>query len=68
MLSEIKAKYEFMNIKNVSREDILAVHRVPLQLMKIIPNNFGELEYINGASLFLNELVSILRRLKEFED
>ena len=57
-----------MNIKNVSREDILAVHRVPLQLMKIIPNNFGELEYINGASLFLNELVSILKRLKEFDD
>lgn len=46
-ISEVAAKDEFLNIKNVSRDDQLAGHRVPAQLMGIIPNNtggFGDVE------------------------
>lgn len=41
LLSEIVAKDEFLNIKNVSRNDMMAVHRVQLQMMGIIPSNVG---------------------------
>ena len=40
-LSEVAAKDEFLNIKNVSRDDIMAAHRVPPQMMGIMPNNVG---------------------------
>ncbi|GKJ20610.1 hypothetical protein NUBL13794_17140 [Klebsiella pneumoniae] len=29
-LSEVAAKDEFLNIKNMSRDDMMAAHRVPL--------------------------------------
>lgn len=32
-LSEVAAKDEFLNIKNVSRDDMMAAHRVPPQMM-----------------------------------
>ncbi len=31
MLPKIKAKDNFLNINNVSRDDMMAAHRVPLQ-------------------------------------
>ncbi len=40
-LSEVAAKDEFLNIKNVSRDDMMAAHRVPPQMMGIIPSNVG---------------------------
>lgn len=40
-LSEVAAKDEFFNIKNVTRDDVLAAHRVPPQLMGIVPANSG---------------------------
>lgn len=48
-LSEVAAKDEFLNIKNVSRDDMMAAHRVPPQMMGIMPNNVGGL--INEAEL-----------------
>lgn len=42
-LSEVAAKDEFLNIKNVSRDDMMAAHRVPPQMMGIMPNNVGGL-------------------------
>ena len=50
LLSEVAAEYESMNIKNVSRDDIMAAHRVPPQMLGIIPNNtggFGDVEKIS---------------------
>ena len=35
------AKDEFVNIKASSRDDVLAAHRVPPQLMGMRPNNVG---------------------------
>ncbi len=40
-VSEVTAKDEFFNIKNVTRDDLLAAHRVPPQLLGILPSNTG---------------------------
>lgn len=40
-VSEIAAKDEFFNIKNCTRDDVLAAHRVPPQLLGSMPNNTG---------------------------
>ncbi|WP_427184857.1 phage portal protein [Bordetella bronchialis] len=40
-ISEVAARDDFFNIKNVTRDDILAAHRVPPQLMGIVPSNTG---------------------------
>jgi len=40
-IGEAAAKDEFFNIKNVSRDDQLAAHRVPPQLMGVVPANAG---------------------------
>lgn len=42
-ISEVTAKDEFLNIKSVSRDDVMAAHRVPPELMSIIPSNTGGL-------------------------
>lgn len=69
-VSEVAAKDEFFNIKNVTRDDVLASHRVPPPLMGIIPNNtggFGDVE--KAASVFYrNELVPLQTRLLEINE
>ncbi|MDP8173114.1 phage portal protein [Pasteurella skyensis] len=66
-LSDAVGKDEFLNIKNTSRDDILAAHRVPPQLMGIIPTNtggFGDVE--KAAKVFcINEITILQRRLEE---
>lgn len=53
-LSEVAAKDEFFNIKNVTRDDILAAHRVPPQLMGIVPNVTGGFGSISDAAKVFN--------------
>jgi capsid portal protein len=36
-ISEVAAKDEFLGIKDATRDDILAVHRIPPQLLGIVP-------------------------------
>ncbi|EAN9048144.1 TPA: phage portal protein [Salmonella enterica subsp. enterica serovar Anfo] len=66
-LSEVAAKDEFLNIKNVSRDDMMAAHRVPPQMMGIMPSNvggFGDVE--KAAKVFVrNELLPLQKRLTE---
>lgn len=66
-LSEVAAKDEFLNIKNVSRDDMLAAHRVPPQMMGIIPNNTGGFGDVEKASrVFVrNELMPLQKRFEE---
>lgn len=55
-LSEVAAKDEFLNIKNVSRDDMMAAHRVPPQMMGIMPSNvwgFGGLGMWRKRRMFL---------------
>lgn len=40
-VSEVAAKDDFTAIKTVSRDDVLAAHRVPPQLIGIVPGNTG---------------------------
>ena len=40
-IAEVGAKDEFMGIKNTTRDDVLAAHRVPPQLLGIVPANAG---------------------------
>lgn len=69
-LSEVAAKDEFLNIKNVSRDDMMAAHRVPPQMMGIIPNNTGGFGDVEKASrVFVrNELMPLQKRLQELND
>ncbi len=66
-LSDAVGKDEFLNIKNTSRDDILAAHRVPPQLMGIIPTNTGGFGDVEKAAkvFFINEIKLLQRRLKE---
>ncbi len=63
--SEMAAKDEFWKMKNVTRDDQLATHRVPPQLMGIIPSNnggFGDVE--EAAMVFArNEVKPLQDRL-----
>jgi phage portal protein, PBSX family len=48
-LSEVAAKDEFLNIKNVNRDDMMVAHRVPPQMMGDMPSNvggFGDVEKV----------------------
>lgn len=69
-VSEVAAKDDFWNIKNVSRDDQLAGHRVPPQLMGIIPANtggFGDVE--KAARVFVaNELEPLQERFRELNE
>jgi PBSX family phage portal protein len=66
-LSEVAAKDEFLSIKNVSRDDMMAAHRVPPQMMGIMPSNVGGFGDVEKASrVFVrNELIPIQKRLEE---
>jgi PBSX family phage portal protein len=64
-LSEVTAKDEFFNIKNITRDDILAAHRVPPQLLGIVPSNSGGFGAIAPAAKVFgaNELRPLQARL-----
>jgi len=52
-IGEATAKDEFFNIKNVSRDDQLAAHRVPAELIGVVPTNgsaFGNV--VNATRVF----------------
>lgn len=66
-LSEVAAQDEFLNIKNVSRDDMMAAHSVPPQMMGIIPNNTGGFGDVGKASrVFVrNEFIPLQKRFQE---
>ena len=71
-ISELAAKDEFLNIKNVTRDDVLASQRTPPQLLGIIPSNAGGFGSISEAreSYWYSEIVpeqnSIANALNEW--
>jgi PBSX family phage portal protein len=69
-IAEVAAKDEFLGIKNVSRDDLLAAHRVPPQLLGIIPQNNGGFGDVRSAMdvFFANEiepLMAVMRQVNE---
>lgn len=69
-ISEVSARDEFFNIKNVTRDDVLAAHRVPPQLMGIIPNNTGGFgDAAKAAAVFnANEIKPLQQRFRELNE
>ena len=50
-VGEVTAKDEFSGVKNISRDDVLVAHRVPPQLLGIVPVNSGGFGDITKASM-----------------
>lgn len=61
-IGEATAKDEFLNIKNVSRDDQLAAHRVPPELIGVVPASgvaFGNV--VNAARVFARNEIQPLQ-------
>ena len=69
-ISEVAAKDEFLGIKNTSRDDVLAAHRVPPQLLGIIPQTNGGFGPVKDASetFFMNEIEPLQAVFLELND
>lgn len=69
-ISEVAAKDEFLGIKNTTRDDILAAHRVPPQLIGVVPTNSGGFGDVEKAAqiFFLNEIAPLQQRFLEIND
>lgn len=71
-VSELAAKDEFLNIKNATRDDVLASQRTPPQLLGIIPSNAGGFGSISEAreTFWFSEVVpeqnSIAQQVNEW--
>lgn len=69
-VGEQAAKDEFLNIKNVSAKDIMAAHRVPPQLLGIVPEaagGFGDVAKANDV-YNLNEIIPLQDLFLEIND
>ncbi|KAB7672847.1 phage portal protein [Plesiomonas shigelloides] len=69
-VAEVAAKDEFLSIKNVSRDDQLSTHRVPPQLMGVMPNNTGGFgDVTKAARVFdVNEIDTLKASLLELNE
>ncbi|MFV2029798.1 phage portal protein [Neisseria sp. S1] len=69
-IADVAAKDEFLNIKSISADDMLAIHRVPPKLMGIVPKNAGSLgDGITDARVFAaNEIAPIQRDMESVND
>jgi PBSX family phage portal protein len=69
-VGEVTAKDEFLNIKAVTRDDILAAHRVPPQLLGVMAQNttgFGDVRTATDAFHFA-EIEPLQMRMLEVND
>jgi PBSX family phage portal protein len=69
-IGEVAAKDDFLNIKEVTRDDLLAAHRVPPVLLGVVPKNTGGFgNVVDAAAVFHQlEIVPIQQRLLEVND
>ena len=69
-IAEVAAKDEFYNIKIASRDDQLAGHRTPPQLIGVVPQNAGGLGDIEKAAkvFYYNEIIYYQNILKQIND
>lgn len=69
-VGEFSTKDELERIKNISRDDIIAAHRIPPAMASIIPTNtsgFGDITKVD-AVYFRNEIVPIREVLLEVNE
>lgn len=69
-IAEVAAKDEFYNIKIASRDDQLAGHRTPPQLIGVTPQNAGGFGDIEKAAkvFYYNEIIYYQNILKQIND
>ncbi|WLF84476.1 phage portal protein [Moraxella sp. ZY210820] len=69
-IAEVAAKDEFYNIKIASRDDQLAGHRTPPQLIGVTPQNAGGFGDIEKAAkvFYYNEIVHYQNLFKQIND
>jgi PBSX family phage portal protein len=69
-IAEVGSKDEFLNIKSVTAEDLLAAHRTPPQLLGIVPKNTGGFGNVNDAAavFYEMEIMPIQRRMLALND
>ncbi|AMR77316.1 phage portal protein [Cupriavidus nantongensis] len=69
-VSEVAAKDDFFNIKGASRDDVLAAHRIPPQLLGVVPSNTGGFgAVVPAAQVFArNEIQPLQDRFREIND
>lgn len=69
-LSDASAKDECFNIKNVTRNNILAAHCVPPQLMGVMPNNTGGFGAVKPAAkvFAVNELKPLQAKMMQINE
>ena len=65
-IADVAAKDEFASIKNISRDDLLTAHRVPPQLLGVIPLNNGGFGKVDEAmdAFFEAEMVPLMQRMR----
>ena len=69
-VSEVAAKDEFIGIKNTTRDDVLAAHRVPHQLIAVAPTaagGFGDTNKVVDAFMML-EIEPLQMQMLEIND
>ncbi|MBF0169306.1 MAG: phage portal protein [Alphaproteobacteria bacterium] len=72
-ISEVTAKDEFFNMKNVTRDDQLASHRMPPQLLGIVPVNAGGFGSVDQAaqvffSTEIRPLMTVFKAINEWTE
>lgn len=69
-ISEVAARDEFLNIKLVSRDEMLAAHRTPPQLIGVVPTNSGGFGDVSKANdiYFVNEIEPLQSRFLEVNE
>ena len=69
-LAEVAAKDEFYNIKIASRDDQLAGHRIPPQLIGVVPQNAGGFGDVEKAAkvFYYNEIVYYQNLMKQINE
>lgn len=69
-IAEVAAKDDWLGIKNTTRDDMLAAHRTPPQLLGIVPTNNGGFGDIGRAAdvFHAHEIMPIMTRMLEVND
>lgn len=69
-IADISARDEFSNVKNMTRDDLLAAHRTPPQLIGVIPTNDGGFGNVNESrdAFYETEIVPMMRRMLRVND
>jgi PBSX family phage portal protein len=69
-IGQVEAKDAFKDIKSMTTNDVLASHRIPLELMSIVREGFSSSSDLNKVDrvFYKNELVPILELVTELND